>query len=244
MDGTKVEQGPIDDSVGPDHDERSLKSEENAERDPLDLDQVKPVEESEKDAIDATAKEDPAGEDKVDAEVGEAQEISELKTNLSELSVTLVDTENRLLRALADTENVRRRAVRDVENAQKFGIEALAGSLLTVLDNFDRALDFLHDTAADGQVSESIVEGIELTRKSLLDALSGSGIKDLSPLGEAFDPGRHKAMSMIPNSGKPAGSVIEVIRKGYMLHDRLLREAEVMVAAPDPKDAVDELPGS
>lgn len=242
MTRAKSECGANDVAIGPDNPEGNLEPGGNAERDPSQSDQGKAIEEGVEDAGDAILHVDVTVKDQADTEVEETEEVTELRRNVSELSASLEEVEDRLLRALADADNARKRAARDLENVRKFGVESLAGSLLAVLDNFDRALGFLHNAAADGEVSESIVEGIELTQKSLLDALRGSGIEDLSPLGEAFDPSRHKAMSMIPNSGKPPGSVVEVIRKGYMLHDRLLREAEVVVAAPSPEDAGDGPP--
>ena len=127
------------------------------------------------------------------------------------------------LRAKAETENVRRRAQLDVANAHKFGVESFASSLLPVKDSLEAAL------AAQNNTVESIRSGVELTLKQLLAALEKFSLTEINPVGDKFDPHRHQAMSMVESDQAP-NTVVQVLQKGYMLHDRVVRPALVIVA--------------
>jgi len=127
------------------------------------------------------------------------------------------------LRAKAETENVRRRAQEDIAKASKFAVERFAGELLAVKDSLEAAL------AADTPSVESMKAGAELTLKQLVTAFEKSGLKDINPVGEKFDPHFHQAISMV-DSDQEANSVVSVLQKGYLLSDRVLRPALVMVA--------------
>ena len=131
------------------------------------------------------------------------------------------------LRAQADAQNVKRRAEQDVEKARKFALEQFTRELLPVVDNLERALE-----AASGEddVVKPIADGVELTLKSFLDALSKFNIEQVDPQGEPFDPNLHQAMSMIENDEVEPNSVIAVMQKGYTLNGRLVRPAMVMVS--------------
>lgn len=128
-------------------------------------------------------------------------------------------------RALAELDNVRRRAERDVEKAHKFGVEKLIKELIPVLDSLDQALQLPADQAA-----EALHQGVELTHKLLLDTLQKVGVTEINPVDEAFDPQHHEAMSMQEAPDAKSGSVMMVIQKGYLLHDRVIRPARVIVA--------------
>ena len=127
------------------------------------------------------------------------------------------------LRAKAETENVRRRAQEDIAKASKFAVERFAGELLAVKDSLEAAL------AADTPSVESMKAGSELTLKQLVAAFEKSGLKEVNPLGEKFDPHFHQAISMV-DSDQEANTVVTVLQKGYLIADRVLRPALVMVA--------------
>ena len=129
------------------------------------------------------------------------------------------------LRAKAETENVRRRAQEDIAKASKFAVERFAGELLAVKDSLEAAL------AADTPSVESMKAGSELTLKQLVAAFEKSGLKEVNPLGEKFDPHFHQAISMV-DSDQEANTVVTVLQKGYLIAERVLRPALVMVAKP------------
>ncbi len=127
------------------------------------------------------------------------------------------------LRAKAETENMRRRAQEDIAKAHKFGIEKFAGELLAVKDSLEAAL------ASEKQTVEDLRGGVELTLKQLVSAFEKSGLKEVSPAGEKFDPNQHQAMGMVEAEQEP-NTVVHVLQKGYLIAERVLRPALVMVA--------------
>jgi molecular chaperone GrpE len=129
------------------------------------------------------------------------------------------------LRAKAETENVRRRAQEDIAKASKFAVERFAGELLAVKDSLEAAL------AIEAPSVESMKSGTELTLKQLVSAFEKSGLKEINPVGEKFDPHFHQAISMI-DAEQEANTVVSVLQKGYLLSERVLRPALVMVAKP------------
>ncbi len=132
-----------------------------------------------------------------------------------------------LLRAHAEMQNMRRRAERDVEHAHKFALEKFVSELLPVVDNLERALKALED---EGALDSAVGEGIQLTRKSFLDALQRFNVEPVDPVGEPFDPDKHQAMTMVPSPDHAPNTVIEVFQKGYLLNGRLVRPAMVVVS--------------
>jgi len=127
------------------------------------------------------------------------------------------------LRAKAETDNIRKRAQIDVANAHKFGIESFANALIPVKDSLEAAL------AAGNTTVETLRSGTELTLKQLLSAFDKFSLTEINPVGEKFDPHRHQAMSMVEADAAP-NTVVQVLQKGYALHDRILRPALVCVA--------------
>ncbi len=127
------------------------------------------------------------------------------------------------LRAKAETENVRRRAQEDVAKAHKFAIEKFAGELLAVKDSLEAAL------ATEPQTAETLKAGVELTLKQLTAAFDKSGLVEINPVGEKFDPHRHQAIAMV-DADQEANTVVSVLQKGYLLNERVLRPALVTVA--------------
>lgn len=127
------------------------------------------------------------------------------------------------LRAVAETENVRKRAQEDVAKASKFAVEKFTQALLPVKDSLEATL------VAESATLESLREGVELTLKQLGSAFATGGVTEVNPVGERFDPHRHQAISMLPSEKEP-NTVINVLQKGYVLHDRVIRPALVTVA--------------
>lgn len=134
------------------------------------------------------------------------------------------------LRAKAEAENIRRRAQEDIARAHKFAIEGFASELLAVKDSLEAAL-------ADNSANvETLRSGVELTLRQLTSAFEKFNLSEINPVGEAFDPHRHQAMSMV-ESEEPANTVVQVLQKGYLLNDRVIRPALVMVAKPKENGA-------
>jgi molecular chaperone GrpE len=131
------------------------------------------------------------------------------------------------LRAQADAQNIKRRAEQDVEKSRKFALESFCKELLPVVDNLERTLAV---TAGHDESVKPIIEGVELTLKSLTDALRKFKIEPVDPQGEPFDPQLHQAMSLVENPDVEPNTVIAVMQKGYTLNARLVRPAMVMVS--------------
>ena len=134
------------------------------------------------------------------------------------------------MRALADAENVRKRADRDRREAENYGGSKLARDLLPVYDNLRRALKSSHE--AEGDANTALLEGVELTMRELINVFKKHGIDPIVPEpGDKFDPQLHQAMFEAPVPGTKSGHILEVMAEGFMLHDRLLRPAQVGVSS-------------
>jgi molecular chaperone GrpE len=129
------------------------------------------------------------------------------------------------VRAMAELDNVRRRAEREVANAHRYGLEKLINSLLPVVDSLEQALQL-----AEKSDDPAMHEGLELTMKLFLGALAKYDVQQLDPQGEAFDPQQHEAMTMQESADAEPNTVLAVFQKGYMLNDRVIRPARVIVA--------------
>jgi molecular chaperone GrpE len=149
---------------------------------------------------------------------------------LAAVEAELADTKDRLLRALAETENVRRRLQREREDVQKYAIGGFAKDLLSTVDNLRRALDAVPEAEVGDARTRSLLDGVAATERELLGALERHGLKRIDPKGERFDHNFHQAIFEVERPGAAAGTVIEVLQPGYVLHDRLLRPAMVGVA--------------
>jgi len=134
------------------------------------------------------------------------------------------DNWEQFLRAKAEMDNLRRRNTKDVENAHKYGIEKFVTELLPVLDGMAMGL------AAEDASAESLREGMELTMNMMGKMMEKLGIEEVDPLNEKFDAEKHQAMTMQPNAEVEPNTVIAVMQKGYVLNDRLIRPAMVMVS--------------
>lgn len=170
-----------------------------------------------------------------DQPVADEPVVASPEERIAALEEELAEAKDRLLRALAETENVRRRAERDREDTAKYAVSGFARSLLDVADNLRRALDAVpEDAKADGSPISLLIDGVAATERQLASAFERAGIARIEPDGERFDPNFHQAMFEVPGSGKPAGTVVQVIQSGYTLNGRLLRPALVGVARDAP----------
>jgi len=162
-----------------------------------------------------------------DAPELEADSIEELQAKLTEAEAQAQENWDKLLRANAEMDNLRRRTERELENAHKYALERFAQELLAVRDSLEMGV-----AAADQEEAsvEKIREGNELTLRMLESAMDKFNIQQINPEGEAFNPELHQAMSMVEMPDKEPNTVINVMQKGYLLNDRLIRPAMVMVS--------------
>jgi molecular chaperone GrpE len=151
-------------------------------------------------------------------------ERDSLQARVAELESSNAELRDTVLRERADLENQRRRLQRDLEQARRFANEKLLNELLPIYDGLERGL------AVEAGDVASVREGINLTLKSLLKIAENNGLTQIDPLGQTLDPERHHAVSMVDAPGAAPGTVVNVLQKGYLLNDRLLRPALVAVA--------------
>ena len=163
-----------------------------------------------------------------DAEQAQSEEVqagepASLEQQLQAALADAAEQKDAALRAVAELENVRRRSQRDVQNAHKFGSEKLLRDLLQVADSLELALANSDDEQAE-------VEGVRMTFDLLITVLEKNDVTRVDPQGEAFNPDLHQAMTMQPSDEVEPNHVLQVVQKGYQLHDRLLRPAMVVVS--------------
>jgi len=142
------------------------------------------------------------------------------------------EARDRMLRTLAEMENLRKRTTKEVADARLYGITGFARDVLDIADNLQRALDAVPAEAkanADPGL-KALIEGVELTERSLLNALEKNGVKKFDPAGGKFDPNFQQAMFEVPDPSVPAGTVVQVMQSGYMIGERVLRPALVGVS--------------
>lgn len=153
----------------------------------------------------------------------EADEIAQLRAERDDLK-------DKFMRSLADAENTRKRAERDRREAENYGGSKLARDMLPVYDNLERALQMATEDGKEGD--KALLEGVELTMRELINVFKKHGIEPIVPeIGEKFDPQLHQAMFEAPLPGTKAGDIIQVSATGFMIHDRLLRPAQVGVSS-------------
>lgn len=159
------------------------------------------------------------------------ERIAELESALAASEAKVQEQQDSVVRAAAEVDNIRRRASMDVEKAHKFALEKFANELLPVIDNLERAIQF---SDKENETLKPVLEGIELTQKSFIDAVAKFGVEIVDPQGEKFNAELHQAMSMQPSEDVEPNTVIAVMQKGFTLNGRLLRPAMVMVSkAPE-----------
>ncbi len=187
-------------------------------------------------AADPEAEIDDAAAAEPEAAADEASEdpLAAAEARIQELEADLSDLRDRSLRALADAENTRRRSERELAEARKYASSSFAKDLLNVSDNLGRALESVPEELRERDENfKSLIVGVEMVEKDLLTAFERQGIKKIEPLGEKFDHTYHQAMFEVPDSGEPAGTIVQLLQPGYVMHDRLLRPAMVAVAKGD-----------
>lgn len=167
------------------------------------------------------AAEEMAAEADVTEEATEEQSVDEAEALREELEAE----RNKYLRLMADFDNYKRRAVKDRQEAEKFRAQSLLVDLLPVLDNFERALT----TGTGSEESSSLLKGVEMVQKSLLEAVKREGLEEIKSVGEQFDPNVHQAVMQEKDDSAEAGSVLMELQKGYTLKGRVLRPAMVKV---------------
>lgn len=165
-----------------------------------------------------------------DEDLMSLDDLAEEGDEIEELRAANAELDDLYKRALADAENTRRRAARDRKEAENYGGSKLARDLLPVYDNLERALRQDDDTATD--LDKALLEGVELTMRELLNVFGKHGVTPVLPeIGDRFDPQVHEAMFEAPVPNTKAGDIIQVSTTGFMLHDRLLRPAQVGVSS-------------
>jgi molecular chaperone GrpE len=139
------------------------------------------------------------------------------------------ELKDRYLRLAADFDNFRRRTLKERQDLLLYGGENLIKELLPIVDNLERAVEHGRKEEQRGD-SDNLLQGIELTYRSVMQLLTRQGVTEIQALGQPFDPQIHEAVRRVARSDKPAGTVVEVYQKGYLLKDRMLRPAMVAVA--------------
>src|ERR1700742_3013627 len=151
----------------------------------------------------------------------------------------VAESRDKMLRTLAEMENLRQRTRREVTDAKTYGITGFARDVLEIADNLQRALDAVPAEAkanADPGL-KALMEGVELTERSLLNTLEKNGVKKFDPTGEKFDPNFQQAMYEVPDASVPSGTVVQVVQAGFMIGERVLRPALVGVSKGGAKAA-------
>ncbi len=169
-------------------------------------------------------------------EGGPTVDVGTLEARIDELT-------DRLLRAHAEMENLRKRTERDKEDMAKYAITKFAREVLSVGDNLQRAIAAVPTGAAEEDPAlQALVEGVSMTERDFLNVLDRHGIKRIDPSGEPFNPHQHQAMTEIENPDVAPGTVVQVFQPGYILEDRVLRPAMVVVAKGGAKPGKEEKP--
>jgi len=165
-----------------------------------------------------------------EAAAGEPDALELLKAENTELR-------DRYLRLAAEMDNLRRRTEREVKDAKSYSVAGFARDMLAVSDNLRRALDAIPaeaKAAADAGLT-TLIEGVDMTERSMLSALERHGVRKLEPVGQKFDPNFHQAMFEVPNTEVPNNTVVQVVQAGFSIGERVLRPAMVGVAKGGPK---------
>lgn len=157
-------------------------------------------------------------------------EVSRLQAALAAAEAEATNAREAMLRMQAEVENLRKRLMKDLERSRKRALEAFMNDLLPVRDSLERGLEAADDTAT----VEALKEGKVLIKRMLDKVMTDHGLEEIDPGGEAFDPERHEAISMLPSPEHPENTVIEVVQKGFQLNGRLIRPARVVVSSGPP----------
>jgi len=173
-----------------------------------------PTVDADQDVAEETQQAEAAVEKDLEAMLAESQKEVEMQKDLA-------------VRTMADMENLKRRTRMDLESAHKFALEKFVNELIPVLDSMEMGMDAASKEEA---TVDSIREGLDVTFKQFLDAMQKFNVERVNPAGEKFDPQLHEAMTMVPSPDHESQTVMEVFQKGYVLNERLVRPARVIVA--------------
>ena len=148
------------------------------------------------------------------------------------LAKEAAESRDKMLRTLAEMENLRKRTAKEVADARIYGITGFARDVLDIADNLQRALDAVPAETRESAdpILKALIEGVELTERSLLNALEKNGVKKFDPAGEKFDPNFQQAMYEVPDASVAPGTVVQVVQAGYTIGERVLRPALVAVS--------------
>jgi len=171
---------------------------------------------------------------------GSSTETEKLAAELVEKNREIAELNDRYLRTLAESENIRKRARQQSEETVRLQRENLIREILPIVDNLERAVQ----AAKGGSDSRSIVDGVEMVLRSLLDFLKAQGVSQLSAVGQRFDPNRHEAVDQVESAEHPPNTVVSEFHRGYLIGDRMLRPARVSVAKGGSGNAPDSGSGS
>jgi len=175
----------------------------------------------------------PERDQPLDVDASPEQTIEQLKQQLADAQAEARTNQERFLRERAELENFKKRMQREKVEALRFACEPLIRELLPVVDNLERAVEH------GGGNGQSVLDGVRLVLKSLLELLDRHGVKRIDAVGEPFDPARHQAMAQAASAEHEPNQVIAQHHSGYLLHDRLLRPALVTVSSRKGNDAVE-----
>jgi len=165
---------------------------------------------------------------------GESTAESAQEVKPEDLAKEVEHLKDQMLRAMAEAENTRRRLNKELDETRKYAVSNFAKEMLGVADNFRRALEAVPKEGANGETLKQLVAGVEATERQLLATFEKFGIKKINPMGQPFDPHFHRVMMEIDDPAHPAGTVVQVMQEGFVIQDRLLREALVAVSKGGP----------
>jgi molecular chaperone GrpE len=168
----------------------------------------------------------PFADEQSEVAIEDIDEVQALRIELQRAQAKAEENWNLFLGSRAETDNIKKRAERDVQNAHKYGLEKLIGELLPVKDSLELGISAANETSD----IEKIKEGSELTLKMLNTVIEKFGVQEIDPVGTKFNPDLHEAMAMQPAKDAEPNTVLQVIQKGYLLNERLVRPALVIVA--------------
>ncbi len=197
---------------------------------------------------DATGKDAPPAEADTGSEAGKgfADPLAAMAADLEAAKTENSEINDRLLRTVAEMENLRKRTQKDLADARAYSIASFAQDMLNVSDNLRRAVEAVpksEDGETTDPVLKSLLEGVQMTERELINRLDKHGVREISPAGERFDPHFHQAMFEVQNPELPHNTVCEVIQAGFVIGERVLRPAMVGVAKGGPKNAAGKAEG-
>lgn len=194
-----------------------------------ETDETAEAKETEK--LDSVKNEPDKGEDEtaVNGGVEPTDPLKELEVKLAAKEQEIAETRDRLLRVSADYENYKKRSAREMEDFRKYANQSLLKEMLTVVDNLELAINSAKE---EKNTDKKLIEGLNLTRNEMLRVFEKFNVKPIKARGEIFDPAFHEAVMREETDDYPENTVLSEFQKGYLIHDRLLRPAMVVVAAP------------